>query len=263
MLLNNRYELSDQAGRDATSTVYRGIDTYTGKSVAIKVLRPIYSTDAKRTIPFHNSAKLSIALQHPNIVQVLDYGQDDENYYIVREFVEGIDLRHYFRSRGGILDINRVIIIAGSVASALGYAHDREIVHGDLKPQNILVVRGMHPPVKVADFGMSSIGVTLGAIQYRSPEQLQAETVSPGPATDVYSLGILMYEMMVGYTPFDGDTPVSVAIQHMHEIPIPPTIFNPNIPQSLEGIVMKCLEKEPEKRLKNGVELTRALEGII
>lgn len=249
------------------ATIYRGQDMRMDRVVAIKVLREVYSTDPKFVTRFQREAKAASSLQHPNIVQVYDYGQTDGNYFIVMELVEGTDLRRYLRSRG-LLAVDRAIIIAHDVALGLGAAHRRGIVHRDVKPQNVLV--GRDGSIKLTDFGIASVykdinaerltttGMTLGTVQYYAPEQAQGEIVSP--SADVYALGIVMYEMLAGRTPFDGDTPVAVAMQHIQDLPTPPTYYNPNIPPALEEIILRCLEKEPERRYRDGSALARALE---
>jgi serine/threonine-protein kinase len=235
--------------------------------VAVKVLREVYSTDPKFVRRFQVEAKAASALQHPNIVQVYDYGQTDGNYYIVMELVEGTDLRRYLHSRG-VLDVDRAVIIAHDVALGLGAAHRRDIVHRDVKPQNVLV--GRNGSIKLTDFGIASVykdihaerltttGMTLGTVQYYAPEQAQGEIVSP--AADVYALGIVMYEMVTGRTPFDGENAVAVAMQHIQDAPTPPSHLNPNLPPALEEIILRCLEKVPEMRFRDGSELARALE---
>ncbi|GAC1553883.1 MAG: hypothetical protein PVS3B3_14320 [Ktedonobacteraceae bacterium] len=268
-VLGERYQLQEPIGRGGMATIYRGRDMRMERIVAVKVLREVYSTDPKFVTRFQREAKAASALQHPNIVQVYDYGQSDGNYFIVMELIEGADLRRYLRSRG-VLAIDRAIIIAHDVALGLGAAHRRGIVHRDVKPQNVLV--GRDGSIKLTDFGIASVykdinaerltttGMTLGTVQYYAPEQAQGEIVSP--AADVYALGIVMYEMLTGRTPFDGDTPVAVAMQHIQDAPIPPTQYNPNIPQVLEDIIMRCLEKVPEMRFRDGSTLARALEVL-
>jgi serine/threonine protein kinase len=268
-VLGDRYQLQDPIGRGGMATIYRGRDIRMDRVVAIKVLREVYSTDPKFVTRFQLEAKAASKLEHPNIVQVYDYGQTDGNYYIVMELVEGTDLRRYLRSRG-VLDISRAVIIAHDVALGLGAAHRRGIVHRDVKPQNILVGRG--GSIKLTDFGIASVykdinaerltttGMTLGTVQYYAPEQAQGEIVSP--AADVYALGIVMYEMLTGRTPFDGDTPVAVAMQHIQDAPLPPTQLNPNIPPALEEIILRCLEKVPEMRFRDGSQLAHALEML-
>ncbi len=268
-VLGERYQLQDPIGRGGMATIYRGRDTRMERTVAVKVLREVYSTDPKFVTRFQREAKAASALTHPNIVQVYDYGQSDGNYYIVMELIEGADLRRYLRSRG-MLAIDRAIIIAHDVALGLSAAHRRGIVHRDVKPQNVLV--GRDGSIKLTDFGIASVykdinaerltttGMTLGTVQYYAPEQAQGEIVSP--AADVYALGIVMYEMLTGRTPFDGDTPVAVAMQHIQDAPIAPTQYNPNIPQVLEDIILRCLEKVPEMRYRDGGMLARALEVL-
>ncbi|HLG64001.1 MAG TPA: protein kinase [Ktedonosporobacter sp.] len=268
-VLGERYQLQDPIGRGGMATIYRGRDMRMDRVVAIKVLREVYSTDPKFVTRFQREAKAASALQHPNIVQVYDYGQSDGNYFIVMELVEGTDLRRYLRSRG-VLAIDRAIIIAHDVALGLGAAHRRGIVHRDVKPQNVLV--GRDGSIKLTDFGIASVykdinaerltttGMTLGTVQYYAPEQAQGEIVSP--AADVYALGIVMYEMLTGRTPFDGDTPVAVAMQHIQDPPTPPSQLNPNIPSTLEDIILRCLEKVPEMRFRDGNVLARALETL-
>jgi serine/threonine-protein kinase len=268
-VLGERYQLQDPIGRGGMATIYRGRDIRMDRTVAIKVLREVYSTDPKFVTRFQREAKAASSLQHPNIVQVYDYGQSDGNYFIVMEMVEGADLRRYLRSRG-VLAVDRAIIIAHDVALGLGAAHRRSIVHRDVKPQNVLV--GRDGSIKLTDFGIASVykdinaerltttGMTLGTVQYYAPEQAQGEIVSP--AADVYALGIVMYEMLTGRTPFDGDTPVAVAMQHIQDAPVPPSQMNPNIPPALEEIILRCLEKIPEMRYRDGSTLARALEVL-
>ncbi len=268
-VLGDRYLLENRIGSGGMATIYRARDLWMDRAVAVKVLRDVYSTDPKFVTRFQREAKAVSALQHPNVVQVFDYGQTDGNYYIVMELVEGTDLRHYLRFRG-VLDTNRAVIIAHDVALALSAAHRRGIVHRDVKPQNMLV--GSDGLIKLIDFGIASVyqdinakrltttGMTVGTVQYLPPEQAQGQIVSP--AADVYALGIVMYEMLTGRTPFDGDSPVAVAMQHIQDAPIPPSQFNPTIPATLEEVILHCLEKMPETRFRDGSELARALEAV-
>jgi serine/threonine protein kinase len=268
-VLGDRYQLQDPVGKGGMATIYRGRDMRMDRVVAIKVLRDVYNTNPKFVARFQREAKAASALHHPNIVQVYDYGQTNDNYYIVMELVEGTDLRRYLRSRG-VLDTDRAIIIAHDVALGLGAAHRRGIVHRDVKPQNILV--GRDGSIKLTDFGIASVykdinaerltttGMTLGTVQYYAPEQAQGEIVTP--AADVYALGIVMYEMLTGRPPFDGDWPVAVAMQHIQDAPIPPSQFNPSISAALEEIILRCLEKVPEMRFRDGSQLARAFEML-
>jgi serine/threonine-protein kinase len=266
-VLGGRYLLQNRIGSGGMATIYQAQDLQMDRAVAVKVLREVYSTNPKFVRRFQVEAKAASALQHPNIVQVYDYGQTDGNYYIVMELVEGTDLRRYLRSRG-VLDVDRAIIIAHDVALGLGAAHRRGIVHRDVKPQNVLI--GKDGSIKLTDFGIASVykgmnvdritttGMTLGTVQYFAPEQAKGEVVSP--AADVYALGIVMYEMLTGHTPFDGNSLVVVAMQHIQDHPDPPGQFNPNIPAALEEIILRCLEKVPDMRFSDGLQLARALE---
>jgi serine/threonine-protein kinase len=268
-VLGDRYELAEPIGRGGMATIYRAVDLRMGRTVAAKILREVYSSDPKFVTRFQREARAASALQHPNIVQVFDYGQSGESYYIVMEFVEGADLRRYLKKHG-VLDNERAIEIAHDVALGLGAAHKRGIVHRDVKPQNIMLNdSGL---VKLTDFGIASMykdaeaerltttGMTLGTVQYYAPEQAQGEIVSP--AADIYALGIVMYEMLAGRTPFDGDTPVAVAMRHIQDIPEPPSTYNPRIAPGLERIVLRCLEKDPRDRYRDGDALAYALENL-
>jgi eukaryotic-like serine/threonine-protein kinase len=261
--LGDRYQLQDPIGRGSMATIYRGWDIRMDRVVAIKVLREVYSTDPKFVTRFQRDAKVASSLQHPNMVQVYDYGQTGGIYYIIMELVKGTDLRRYLRSRG-ILDVDQAVIIAHDVALGLGAAHRLGIVHRGVKPQDILV--GRDGSIKLTDFGIASLnkdttteGLTT-PIHYYAPEQAQGEIVSP--AADVYTLGVVMYEMLAGRRLFDGDSPVAVAMQHIHDMPLPPSQLNPNIPQALEEIILRCLEKAPEMRFHDGYLLARALEML-
>ena len=244
------------------------------RTVAIKVLRDAYRTDPKFVRRFVLEARTISSLQHPNIVQVYDFGQTQDNYYIVLEFVEGTDLCRYLCSRR-VLDVNQAVIIAHDVAVALGTAHRRGIVHNAVKPQDILL--GRDGSIKLTDFGIamvfndtnfkdlepewrSTTGITLGSIQYPVPEQALGEIATP--ATDVYALGNIIYEMLTGRPLFDGDSPIEIALKHIHETPIPPSQLNPNIPPALEEVILRCLEKVPERRFRDGSSLARALEML-
>jgi hypothetical protein len=266
-LLGDRYELLDTIGRGGMATIYRARDRRMDRFVAAKVLREMYSSDPKFVLRFQREARAVSALAHPNIVQVFDYGQSGESYFIVMELVDGIDLRRYLR-RQGVLDVRRAVVIAHDVALGLGAAHRRGIVHRDVKPQNILV--NDDGLVKLTDFGIATFyrdsqaerltttGMTLGTVQYYAPEQAQGEVVSP--AADVYALGIVLYEMLVGHPPFDGDTPVAIAVRHIQEQPVRPSRYNPNIPPTLERVILRCLEKDPRDRYRDGDALAAALE---
>ncbi|HEV2236068.1 MAG TPA: protein kinase, partial [Ktedonobacterales bacterium] len=268
-ILGDRYEMQDAIGRGGMATIYRAVDLRMGRTVAVKILREVYSSDPKFVTRFQREARAASLLQHPNIVQVFDYGQSGESYYIVMEFVDGTDLRRYLK-RTGKLSSERAVTIARDVALGLGAAHKRGIVHRDVKPQNIMLNDA--DLVKLTDFGIASVykdagaerltttGMTLGTVQYYAPEQAQGEVVTP--AADIYALGIVMYEMLTGRPPFDGDTPVAVAMKHIQEPPEPPTTYNPSIAPGLERIIMRCLEKDPRDRFRDGDALAYALDNL-
>ena len=267
-ILGGRYELMEPIGRGGMATIYRARDRRMNRVVAVKVLREVYSTDRKFIARFQMEARAASSLTHPNIVQVYDYGQSADNYYIVMEFIQGVDLRRYLKTHH-ILEVDQAVAIAHDVALGLGAAHRRSIVHRDVKPQNVMVNgEGM---VKLTDFGIASMykdlsaerltttGMTLGTVQYYAPEQAQGEIVKP--AADVYALGIVIYEMLTGKPPFDGDTPVSVAVRHIQDLPEPPRKQNPKIPPGLEALILRCLEKDPRDRYANGDDLAKALDN--
>jgi eukaryotic-like serine/threonine-protein kinase len=272
-IFGDRYLLQYPIGRGSIATVYRGLDTHMDRSVAIKVLHGTSGTDEQSTRNFMRrflrEAKALSELQHPNVIQVYDYGPIDSNYYIVMELVEGTDLRRYLRSRG-ILDIDRAITITHDVALGLGAAHQQGIVHCNIKPQNILM--GRDGSIKLTDFSIALLyrsvnaksvtdsDMTAETAHYYSPEQALGEIVTP--ATDVYALGIVMYEMLTGRIPFDGANSIAVELLHVHERLMPPGQRNPAIFPDLEKIVLRCLEKVPEMRYRDGAELVRALEAL-
>lgn len=268
-VVGERYELQDAIGRGHQTTVYRGYDRLKNRSVAIKISRPLFSSDQENVKRFGLQVTTLRSLNHPNIVHIYDYGQKDEVYFIVMEVIEGTNLKHYLRSHG-VLDDERAIIIAHDVASGLGLAHQSHIVHRDVKPDHILI--GRDGSVKLTGFAIVSLyqdrnderltppGMTIGTIQYYAPEQAQGEIVTP--AADVYSLGIVMYKMLTGQEPFEGSTPVEIAMQHIETPPIPPCRLNPNISPVLEEIILRCLEKAPNKRFADGLALAKVLKEL-
>lgn len=248
----DRYQAQDLIRRGCIARVYRGRDTHMDRTVAIKVLREVYSTDPTYVPRFLEEARVVSSLEHPNIVQVYDSGQIEGNSFIVMEYVEGTDLRRYMRSHG-MLTVNHALLIAHDIALGLAAIHHHGIVHRKVKPQHILL--GQDGLIKLTGFG-DDLGIT----QYYTPEQLQDEPIQP--ATDVYALGIVMYEMLTGHIPFDGDTPVAVARQHIHNQPPPPGIYNPNISAALEQLILRCLEKAPQRRFSDGSQLAHVLATL-
>lgn len=249
IILGERYEVGEPLGREPLSTVYRGRDMHMSRDVAIKVLREVSSTDPKFVTCFGREAKAAATLQHRSIVHVYDYSHEAGNYYMVMEFILGTDLRRYLRAHG-TLAVEEACPIATACALGLGEAHRHGIVHRSVSLQHVMI--GGDGEVKITPLGM-----TLHVLGYSSPEQFVEEVVSP--ATDVYAFGMVLYEMLTGQPIFDDDSPVAVAMQHLHDKPLSPRQLNPNIPPSLEEIILRCLEKEPEKRYQDGNALASAL----
>lgn len=252
--LGNRYELYEQIGGGGMAVVYRAVDTVLGRPVAVKMLRPQYVGDEELVRRFRQEAQSVAKLAHPNIVNIYDVGVADGEDYIVMEFVDGPTLKDIIRERGP-LSANESVQISRQICQALEHAHMNHIIHRDVKPHNILLTRSGQ--VKVTDFGIARAitGDTvtyhneksvLGSVHYFSPEQ--ARGGSADMKSDIYSLGVVMYEMLTGKLPFSGDSAVSVALKHLRDEFVDPRAINPTIPQSLENIILKCLVKSPDER---------------
>ena len=252
-LLNNRYEIMEPLGQGGMAAVYRGVDTRLGRPVAIKLLHAQYATDDEFLKRFEHEAQSAAGLSaHPNIVDVYDVGQQDDVPYIVMELVEGSDLKTLIEQEGP-LTIERTLAIAQQVAEGLEYAHARGLVHRDIKPQNIMVSPDGH--ARITDFGIAKshlstavtqAGMTYGTADYISPEQAQGLPATP--QSDIYSLGVVVYEMLSRHLPFTGDSPMTVALQHIQQPPPPLSQWNPRLPPNLERIVMGALAKDPRQR---------------
>jgi len=262
-LLNNRYRLLEVVGSGGMAVVYRGVDTLLQRPVAIKVLREAFAGDPAFLARFQREGRAAANLDHPNIVTVYDVGQDGDRHYIVMEYVDGQDLKTLIRQKVR-LSIGETLDIATQVCAGVGHAHKAGIVHCDLKPQNVLVTRDGR--VMVTDFGiaraLSASGVTesdtvWGSPLYFSPEQAAGE--SPSPASDVYSIGVMMYEMLTGAPPFQAEKPTALALMHMREDPPPMAVRNPQVPSQLERIVRKVMGKEPVARYRTAEQLARVL----
>ncbi len=268
-VLNSRYELEQLIGTGGMADVYMARDNLLGRTVAVKILHPQYAKDEVFIARFRQEAQAAANLNQPNIVNVYDWGIENSTYYLVMEYVEGRDLKDIILQGGPLLP-ERAVEIAMSICLALQAAHAQGIVHRDIKPQNIIVT--YDNKIKVMDFGiarttggsaMTQTGTIMGTAQYISPEQAQGRAADP--RSDLYSLGVVLYEMLTGKVPFDGDNPVSIAYKHVREDPLPPTMVNPDISPGLEAVVMKALSKNPENRYQSAVEmrsdLERCLEG--
>lgn len=265
MLISGRYEIIEKAGTGGMADVYKAKDNRLNRYVAIKVLKQEYSLDTKFVTKFRAEAQSVAGLTHPNIVAVYDVGDENGLYYIVMEFVEGITLKKYIEHKGK-LDIKESLGIAIQIAQGLLAAHDNHIIHRDIKPQNIIISR--EGKVKVTDFGIakatSSNTITsnvMGSVHYISPEQ--ARGGFSDEKSDIYSLGITMYEMLCGTVPFTGDSTVSVALAHIQEEAPPLSSFEKNIPKSIEMIVSKCIQKKPELRYLTVSDLINDLKKAV
>ncbi len=263
-LLNGRYRLLELLGSGGMAVVYKGVDTVLHRPVAVKILREAYAGDPAFLARFQREARAAARLDHPNVVTVYDVGQDGNLHYIVMEYVEGEDLKSLIR-RVGRLSVEQAVDIAYQMAAGVGHAHKMGIIHCDIKPQNVLVTsEGM---VKVTDFGiaraLSESGLTdpevvWGSPTYFSPEQAAGER--PVPASDVYSIGVVLYEMLAGVPPFRAEKPTALALMHLREEPQPLSLHNPQVPPQLEWIVRKLLAKEPAARYRTAEQLAVVLQ---
>jgi eukaryotic-like serine/threonine-protein kinase len=265
MFLADRYEILEQIGTGGMSDVYKAKCHKLNRYVAIKVLKPEFSQDKTFVSKFRVEAQSAAGLTHPNIVNVYDVGDENGIHYIVMELVEGITLKKYIEKRGR-LPYKEAISIAIQVANGMEAAHNHNIVHRDIKPQNIIISKD--GKVKVTDFGIAKAASTatinssaMGSVHYISPEQ--ARGGYSDQRSDIYSFGITLYEMLTGVVPFDGDTTVAVAVQHIQdEIPAPSTVVE-GIPIAIDKIVMKCTQKKTERRYQNASELIADLKKAL
>ena len=267
-ILNNRYQLISPLGRGGMSVVYHARDLMLERDVAIKILRKDYSGDPQFRERFRLEAKAAANLSHPNIVMVHDFGLDEERLFIVMEYVPGTDLKNLIKQQGKF-GIKTAINLISQACSGIGYAHRAGLVHCDVKPQNMLITPDQR--LKVADFGIARalstispderVEVVWGSPLYFSPEQ--AAGGAPSPASDVYSLGVILYEMLAGVLPFNAHTPQELAQMHREVQPESPRTYNPNIPVSLEQIILKVLSKEPSARYRTADQLGRVLISSI
>lgn len=246
----DRYEIVGQVGTGGMSDVYKAKDHTLGRYVAIKVLKEEFSEDTNFVTKFRSEAQAAAGLEHPNIVNIYDVGSENGIHYIVMEYVEGITLKTYIEKKGQ-LNYKEALSISIQVGRGIQAAHAKNIVHRDIKPQNIII--STDGKVKVTDFGIARAvsehtihSDVMGSVHYASPEQARNGYVSN--RSDIYSLGIVMYEMVTGRVPFDGDSTVAVAIQHLQDEMVPPSTYAPNLPVSLEKIIQKCTQKSPDRR---------------
>jgi serine/threonine protein kinase len=263
-VMGERYRVEARIGAGGMAEVFRGIDPVLNRTVAIKVLLPQFARDAGFVARFRREAQAAARLSHPNIVGVFDTGSDGDTQYIVMEFIEGRTLAE-FLATGRRLTTDQAIEIGQKIASALGVAHAQGIVHRDIKPANVMVTRD--GTVKVMDFGIARMqsletapqtSSVLGTPTYLSPEQAQGQAVDA--RSDLYSLGIVLYELLAGRPPFTGDSPVAIAYKQVNETPVPPSALNGEVPPALDAVVMKALSKNPANRYQTAAELSADLE---
>ena len=268
--LNGRYKLLERIGSGGMSVVYKAQDLSLGRIVAVKMLHDSLTGDENFLRRFHQEAYAAANLTHPNIVTVHDIGQDGDQNYIIMEYVDGQTLKQIIRAQheenGRFLPIARVLELAIQICKGIGYAHRANLVHCDVKPQNVLVTRDDR--VKVADFGIARAiseasrqqdSQVWGTPQYFAPEQAAGEPATP--ASDVYAIGIILFEMLTGRLPFEADTYTAIALKHLHEPPPPVTQFNPAVPPQLARIVDKVLAKQPANRYRTAGQLGRILSS--
>lgn len=262
----NRYQVTEKIGMGGMAEVFKATDSTLGRTVAVKVMLPQYAADANFAARFRQEAQAAANLSSPYIVNIYDWGKDRDSYYIVMEYVRGTDLKTAIQQRGKIHP-RKVAEIGSQVCSALSVAHGYDIIHRDIKSANIMVQADGN--VKVMDFGIAQAGrpgmttdsSVLGTAHYVSPEQAQGKKLTP--ASDLYSLGVVMYEAATGQLPFDGPDVVSVAMKQVNEAPVPPRQINPDIDPQLERIIMRALEKNPEQRYATANEMKRAIDDYL
>ncbi|MGB9660640.1 MAG: Stk1 family PASTA domain-containing Ser/Thr kinase [Moorellaceae bacterium] len=269
-ILDGRYEIKEALGGGGMALVYRGYDRLLHRSVTIKILREQFASDQDFVARFQQEARAVARLSHPNVVSIYDVGQEDGLHYLVMEYVEGRSLKEIIAERAP-LPVSEVIEIALQICEALEHAHENGIIHRDIKPHNILITK--QGRVKVTDFGIAQAvnestmtydGTMIGSVHYLAPEQARGEPT--GAVADIYSLGVVLYEMVTGQLPFNGETPLAIALKHLQEEPRPPRDSNPEVPPALERIILRALAKDPARRYPNVGSLRadlRALRSVL
>lgn len=265
MFVADRYEIIGKIGTGGMSDVYKARDHILGRFVAIKALKREFSEDVNFVVKFRTEAQSAAGLEHPNIVNIYDVGSEEGMHYIVMEYVEGVTLKTYIEKKGR-LTYKEAVSIAIQVGRGMEAAHAKNIIHRDIKPQNILI--STEGKAKVTDFGIARAvsnntisADVMGSVHYASPEQARNGFVDD--KSDIYSLGIVMFEMVTGRVPFDGETTVSIAIQHLQEEMPSPGTYAEDLPVSLEKIILKCTQKSPDRRYGNIIELLSDLKQVL
>lgn len=267
-ILGNRYEIIEKIGNGGMATVYKSKDRVLNRYVAVKILRDEFTTDEEFIKRFRIEAQSAASLTHPNIVSIFDVGNEGSLYYIVMELIKGKTLKEIITEENGPLPWKWSLNVVTQIASALETAHKNNIVHRDIKPHNIIITEdGI---AKVTDFGIAkavsnstitAFGTTIGSVHYFSPEHARGGYTDA--KSDIYSLGVVMYEMMTGRVPFDADTPVSIALKHMQEKPVEPIKLNPSIPYAVNKIIMKAMQKEVALRYSSATEMLKDLNAAL
>ncbi|WP_176594935.1 Stk1 family PASTA domain-containing Ser/Thr kinase [Paenibacillus koleovorans] len=266
-VLGGRYEIMDRIGGGGMALVYKGHDILLNRKVAVKVLRQQYVHDEEFIRRFRREAQAAASLSHPNVVSIYDVGQEEEVHYIVMEYVEGKTLNEVIKERAP-MQVEDAIRIASQICDALDHAHHNQIIHRDIKPHNILM--GKNGRVKVTDFGIAraadssqitQTGSVVGSVHYFSPEH--AKGTSTGAKSDIYSLGIVLYQMLTARLPFSGESPISVALKHLQENVEEPRKVNPLIPQSVENMILKSMRKNQDERYQSAREMLKDLETCL
>ena len=264
-LLDNRYEILERIGSGGMAVVYKAKCHWLNRFVAVKILKEDLAQDEEFRRRFHEESQAVAMLSHPNIVAVYDVSRSPELDYIVMELIEGITLKQYMQKRGGKLSWKESLHFITQIMKALSHAHSRGIIHRDIKPHNIMVLRD--GSVKVADFGIARLASAsqntmtqeaLGSVHYISPEQARGSRIDA--RSDIYSAGVVLYEMLTGRLPYEGDSPVAVAIQHINSIPLSPREMEPSIPEAMEAITMKAMASDLEKRYVSADAMLADLE---
>ncbi|MBR6045292.1 MAG: Stk1 family PASTA domain-containing Ser/Thr kinase [Ruminococcus sp.] len=264
--LDGRYEIIELIGVGGMADVYKATDVMENRTVAVKILKAEYSENEEFVRRFRNESKAIAVLSHPNIVKIYDVGFTDEIQFIVMEYIDGITLKELLEQQG-VLRWKDALKFVVQILKALQHAHDKGIVHRDIKPQNIMLFPD--GTIKVMDFGIARFSridgktlsdKTIGSVHYISPEQAKGEMTDE--RSDIYSVGVMLYEMLTGRKPFDGENPVAIAVKHMQETPIPPREIMPSIPESLEEIVLHAMERSPARRYQSAAEMINDISSF-
>ncbi|EXX85166.1 serine/threonine protein kinase, partial [Paenibacillus darwinianus] len=265
--LGGRYEIIERIGSGGMALVYKAHDVLLNRKVAVKILRQQFGHDEEFVRRFRREAQSAASLSHPNVVSIYDVGEEEDTHYIVMEYVEGSNLNDLIKERAP-LQTEEAVRFAVQICDALDHAHQNQIIHRDIKPHNILI--GKNGRVKVTDFGIAravtsstitQTGSVVGSVHYFSPEH--AKGISTGEKSDLYSLGIVLYQMLTGRLPFLGESPISVALKHLQDDFEEPRQVNPHIPQSLENIILRSMRKNSSERYASAQEMLEDLETCL